>query len=279
MKQWKNKQTLTAVAITFILVIGALIYGMVAGTVKTEKNNIVFFGDSIIGNDRTESSVTSQLSKLTGMSIYNAGIGGTKLSKGNPETVLLDRYNMMNLARTVETKDFTSYLSTNLSKYFELNDVISYAGDTIKNLAKVDFDYADIIIIEQGVNDFLDCVPATNKENPSDEKTIEGALRSILTIFKEKYPDKKLIVVSPGYFDIEAGCAEELDMGFGRLEDFILVEKQVCEEQNVEFIDFYHDGGIDASNYTEYLKDGLHTNEKGNERLALLLAEVINGQK
>ncbi len=271
----KNKSTLVSVITATILVLLAVVYAIFAGTVKPGKSNVVFFGDSIVGNDRTEGSVTAQLSKKTGLTVYNAGIGGTKLTKGRPDYNILDRYNMLNFARVVENGDFTVYLTDNLSSYFELNDVIDYAGETIKNLAYEDLDYADVFIVEQGVNDFLDRVAAFNPDDPYDEMTIEGSLREIIRIFKTKYPDKQLIVVSPGYFDIEAGNSDELDMGYGTIEEFVRVEKEICEENGIIFIDFYHDSGIDETNYKEYLIDGLHTNAKGNERLASLIAEVL----
>ena len=90
-------------------------------------------------------------------------------------------------------------------------------------------------------------------------------------IHQEGVPDLRIILVTPTYswYTVQQLTCEELDAGYGILEDFVEAEKQVAAELGVEVIDLYHDfyPHESWSDMELYTVDGLHPNEAGREMI------------
>ena len=56
-----------------------------------------------------------------------------------------------------------------------------------------------------------------------------------------------------------------------KLTDYINAIEDICYKKGISCYDLYKDGPINKTNRSEYLVDGIHTNEKG----AFLLGENI----
>ena len=67
------------------------------------------------------------------------------------------------------------------------------------------------------------------------------------------------------------------DMGNGTLNHYMIKESDVAMDCSVSFIDNYY-GTINEDNYSEYMTDYMHYNEKGREKLADRIADIINNQ-
>ncbi|MCR4960365.1 MAG: SGNH/GDSL hydrolase family protein [Lachnospiraceae bacterium] len=265
----KNKIfTLAAAA---VLVAAAVLYGIFAGPVKNIKTDVVVFGDSLIGNDRTEDSVTAQLSKLSGLSVYNAGIGGTAMNAGSEEISRFKNYNMVSIATDIANDDFSAMLSDIPTAYIQYSNVLDYAADTIKDIARIDYDSVKYVVIEHGVNDYLGGVALDNSADRYDTATFCGALRTSIENLKKAMPDAQIIVVSPCFTWTQVGPADTTDLGYGTIDSYVEAERAVCEEEDVTFADFYNESGINRKNYEAFLYDSLHVNEAGSS----IMADII----
>ena len=65
------------------------------------------------------------------------------------------------------------------------------------------------------------------------------------------------------------------DMGNGTLNHYMIKESDVAMDCSVSFIDNYY-GTINEDNYSEYMADYMRYNEKGREKLAERVADIIN---
>lgn len=256
-----NSKKVISVALPVILILAAVLYGFLAGNVKTNHPQIVVFGDSLIGNDRTETSVTALLEKSTGLRVFNGGIGGSLLSAGSSNESYWNCYNMVNIAECMANNNYEAMLANIPYDYLEYNVLLQYLPETVKGISKIRFDAVEYIVIEQGIND---CIGRVSEEE------FEAALRSVTEDVRKASKKAKIIVVSPGYTSVIE------NENPGATSKYVEIERKVCSEQNITFIDFYNNGGINATNCEEYLYDGLHTNGAGNEILARMIKSEID---
>ena len=245
---------------------------------KVYEPQIVVLGDSIMGQVRDETAVSGYLSVLTGKDIFNGTLGGTCVSRINTEK------------RVAYTKDSLSFAA--ISRAAALNDfgpqqativresATEHFPEVIDDLEKINFSKADILLVQYGVNDYHAGVPMENQEDPFDEYTFGGALRSAISFWREAYPDLRIILLTPTYswYYYQGLTCEEMDEGGGILEDYVNAELRIAGEMNVEIIDLYHD--LYPHEVWEdkeiYTSDGLHPNEAGRQLLAETIADYLN---
>ena len=269
----KNKNICGIVVSAIVVIVLAAVSILNFGTKKTHYD-VIFFGDSRVGNDRTDTALPVLLENAIGMSVYNAGIGGSTLSyTGQYPT--WDMYSMVSLSKAIAANDFSIQLSNIESAYFDNAEIVEYVPDTIKDISKIDFKKAKYVIIEQGTNDYLSGMKLEG-DDKYDETTVGGALRTSIANIKKSSPDAKIILISTCFTSTPAGYGDELDLGYGTEEDFADFEKKIAEETGVLFIDLYHESGINRDNFEDYLFDGLHPNDAGNKIVIDLLTKQFN---
>lgn len=260
--------------IALILTFAIVLLSLNVNKGRKQRYDVIFFGDSRVGNDRTETAISWRLAEKTGLKVFNAGIGGTTMANNHDSTLSL--YSMVSLSKAVAMNDFSVQVAAIPTQYIENNDILYYVPDTVKELSKIDVSKAKYIIIEQCTNDYLSGIALENPDNPYDEATVMGALRVSVNNIRSAVPDAKIIVISPCMtFTIE-GYGDELDFGYGTEEDFADAERKVCEELGVSFVDFYHESGITRDNVMEYLFDGLHPSDYGNQVLLDLIIKEFD---
>ena len=269
----KNKKILFVLIAALIVAILATAALLGWGTKKTHFD-IIFFGDSRVGNDRTDTALPVLLENAVNMSVYNAGIGGSTLSYTG-EYPTWDIYSMVSLSKAVAANDFSIQLANSESAYFDYAEIVDYVPDTVKDISKIDFKKAKYVIIEQGTNDYLSGMKLEG-EDKYDESSVGGALRTSIKNIKKASPDAKIILISTCFTSTPAGYGDELDMGYGTEEDFAEFEKKIAEETGVLFVDLYHESGINRDNFKDYLFDGLHPNDAGNKVVIDLLTKKFN---
>lgn len=247
-------------------------------TGKTYAPSIVVLGDSIMGQVRDDASVTASLSASLGREVYNGALGGTCFSR-----IDTDR-------RSAYTKDSLSFAA--ISRAAALDDfglqqtavvresATEYFPEVIDTLEETDFSGVEILLVQYGVNDYHQGVPLDNPEDPYDEYTFGGAMRSALSFWKEAYPDLRIILLTSTYswYLYTGETCEEKDEGGGILEDYVNKEIQVAEEMNVEILDLYHDLYPHEvwEDWSIYTSDGLHPNGTGRILLADTVREYLD---
>lgn len=270
------------------LLIRTIVYGVISAVLfgvlflstfplrKTHKMyapQIVVLGDSIFGQTRDETSVSSQLSALLGQEVFNGALGGTCASRVNREGRLAyskDSLSFVEISRAAALDDFGWQQATRVRE-----STTEYFPEVIDDLEKIDFSSVDILLVQYGLNDYHAGVPLENTEDPYDPYTFAGAFRSAVACWREAYPELRIILLTSTYswYEYAGKTCEEMDEGGGILEDYVNKEIQVAEEMGVEVLDLYHDvyphdTWEDRNLYTH---DGLHPNEAGRK----LLAETV----
>ncbi len=244
---------------------------------KTYSPGIVMFGDSIFGQVRDETAVSGYLAELSGREVFNGALGGTCASRIEREGRLAytkDSLSFVLLSRAAAMDDFglqqITRVRENATEYFE---------EVIDTVEVIDFSDVDILLVLYGVNDYHDGVPLENPEDPYDEFTFTGALRSALSYWQEAYPDLRILLLTPTYswYEYSHETCEEKDEGGGILEAYVNREIEVAEEMGVEILDLYHDFYPHEvwEDWNLYTRDGLHPNEAGRRLLAETIAAYL----
>lgn len=278
---WMKKKAYWAVS--------ALLFVALAGAVMLYENSgkktyqIIFFGDSIVGNVRGETSITYLLEQELGVSVYNGAFGGSKVSKRMEEEEparMSNCVSMVELARAAAIQDFSIQNAA-----ITTCAAMDYFPQAAYEFSEIDIGRTEIIIIEHGVNDYLCGMLLDNPEDPMDIYTFGGALRTTLELLQQACPKTRIILCTPTFCWINSAGLDctEIEFGGGLLEDYVNLELEIAEEYGVDVIDNYHESGIGGAGiafelWSEYTEDGLHLNEKGRRLIVDRIADYIRGQ-
>lgn len=238
---------------------------------------IVVFGDSVFGEIRDETAVPARLQRLLGKSVYNGAFGGTCAARTEPERRLdytKDTFSLVGLAKSVYAGDFGVQQSIIMR---ESN--AEYFGETIDGLDSLDFSKVEIFVIQHGINDYHAGTPIENEEQPYDERTFLGALRTAVDALRKVRPEARILLVTPLYtwYPSQGLTCEEADYGGGILADYVNAELELAEKLGLEVVDVYHnfyphdkweDWGL-------YSRDGMHPNDAGRQILAEEIAKRL----
>lgn len=247
---------------------------------KSLSPRIVMLGDSTLGECRDETSVSARLSALLGEEVFNGALGGTTMchiAANNSLARVNDCMSMASLSRSIVSDDFgpqqAARIRESMTYYFE---------DTINEMEQIDFDSVDILLIAHGVNDYHAGVPIANEENPYDTYTYTGTIRSAVELLRQRYPDMRIILMTPTYtwypyHTSPRMTCEEYNLGGGVLEEYVNAEIELAEAMGVEVIDNYHElySHEAWSDWELSTNDGLHPNEPGRQLIAQKIADYL----
>lgn len=283
--KWNLKKALyPAVSAILFAALFLLTFRDRSGEQERQTVSLVTFGDSVFGMVRDETAIPDQLAERMGMTFYNAAFGGTRAARGDLEHRLdysKDSLSLVGLMKSVEADDFGVQQDARIRE-----SMTEYFAEVVDGLAAVDFSGVELVVIQHGLNDYYSGVPICSEDDPYDEYTFQGALRTSVSILQEKYPDIRIVLASPTYtwYMQEQLTCEEFDAGYGVLEDYVLAEAEVAEEFGLEWIDLYHDlfPHEKWADWELYTSDGLHPNEAGRtlvaERIAAYLQKGEDGK-
>lgn len=238
---------------------------------------IVAFGDSVFGLIRDETAVPQQVQDLTGQSVYNAAFGGTCLARTDSDRRMdyaSGSLSFVGLAKAVRAGDFGVQQALRVR---ESNT--EYFAEVIDGLEAVDFAQVETVLIQQGLNDYHAGTPIENRNDPYDEYSFLGALRTAVEALRKKNPEVRIVLITPTYtwYTATGLTCEEADQGGGVLEAYVEAELRAGEELGIEVVDVYHDFYPHESwdDMNLYTSDGLHPNEEGRKKLAERIAEKL----
>ncbi len=278
----KQKYKIITNCIVILVAAIFLVLPFVEGKEK-EEYDIVFLGDSIIGNEGNY-SVVELVGEILGKKVYNGAFGGSSLSINSEHkwgSFVDNRWCMARLAEAIVYDDWQGQLATMsyAESYKETNlQQLSYFDARMDGLSDIDFQNVDILVIEHGTNDYNAGKELDNPENSYDIDTFGGALRNSLRLLKEKYPEMQIVLVTPLYCEfgdeLDKPCYST-DLGNGTLDVYVELEQEIAKEFGVICIDAYHESGIWEENAKEYLSDGLHLSDKGVFLISEFLAKEL----
>ena len=266
-----------AAAAVLLALLSALVLGAPADRSEKTHVRILALGDSVFGLEWEGETVPQSLERLLGESIFNGAFGGANVCRVNWESPLdrsIDALSLVALTRAAAVEDFGVQQTL---RYREVNK--EYYESRIDELAQVDFTGVELVLIQQGLNDYYSGVPLENQEDPYDEYSFKGALRSSVRSLRRIDPEIRILLVSPTYvWDMGSRrTCEEYNSGYGNLEAYVQAQKEVAEEMGLEFLDLYHDlyPHDTWEDWKIYSIDGMHPNGKGRELIAERIAEYL----
>lgn len=237
---------------------------------------ILCLGDSIMGNDQTD-GVPSFLAQYSGATVYNGGLGGTRLTARSNTTD--DKY-WLDAPRIIDA--FVSGNWSNQIAAGELNaakgGLYAYFDDTVNMLSTLDIQSIDIITLAYGTNDW------TSNVHLAD---VLSAYEDIINTIESEFPHIRILIITPiwRYFGNNAGDSTNYK---GYADGYTLaywaeqIEK-FAKEFRTSCLNAYETLSISKNNAAYYFDknsstgDGLdhtHLNTNGNK----MYAHIINGK-
>ena len=209
---------------------------------KMELTNkkIVFLGDSI-----TEGHGTTNPNKVFHQIIkqeynlelaINCGIGGTRIAKNKKPTL-----------------DFTKH-----DLYFGLR------AETMPT-------DIDVVVVFGGTNDYGHGDALLGNKNSNDDYTFNGALNNLILKLKMKYPNKKIIFLTPLHRVLES---EHKNINGYILKDYVDAIIERTKYHNIKLIDLFNELSLDPYD-KNLVPDGLHPNDDGHKIIADFLTKKL----
>ena len=238
---------------------------------------ILCLGNNPFADDRSGDGLASLIATKTNSAVYDCSF---------PDSSAACRYAIYN---PEYTKDhFNLYYVVESLRSGDLTAINSIAGDepdpryqeAVDVMKTVDMSKVDILIIMYDSTDYNNGTPSDNPDNSYDVTAFTGGLRTSLKNIQETWPHIRIFVMSPTYAqymdeDGNLHNGTTTDLGNGTLNHYLLKEIDASMDCGVSFIDNYF-GTINEDNYKEYMRDYMHVNQAGREKLADRIAAIIN---
>lgn len=219
--------------------------------------DVYFIGDSIFGNFRDETAVSSFFRDMTGAEVYNLGEGGmSAVNTANPASdiggafaYLLGKERLQAFSgRCYEFKSYYSYWQ---------------AAEKLKETKGEN----SVFILEFGLNDYF---------GGKTEDEFRNAMNTLIRGIRSTYPDGEILVLSPGYI-LMYNDGTMLPAGTGSvLQAYRDAAAEAASDNNVRFLSLTEDFGFTQEDAEKYLlPDLVHYNEYGRYLLAQGLARYF----
>lgn len=223
---------------------------------------IIFFGDSIIGNYDGSLSIPGAVNGLSDATVYNCARGG--VSATSPASS--ESYSFPTMAEFFVSGDDRDIPDDNFgqgTREYRL------AKHTVKKRC---------IIINYGLNDYFCGYLIDNPENIYDTATYAGAMRTGIATLKKRYPNALYVIMGPGQItNFDNGTSLQGD-SMEPLTTYSDCAKALSEELGTLYIDLYNDFTNDEITVTDVLSDTVHYNEYGRYLVAIKIIDLLGRQ-
>ena len=225
---------------------------------SAEHMDIVFLGDSVIGNYTNSLSVPEVVSALSGARVYNCGYGGKGAALSETTQVPLPT-----VVEAIIKEDVT-----NLPQQEQVSMGVKAFSERTQKDRRLMF------VINHGLNDYFCGVPVASQD-AYDVSSYSGALRVAIENLQKTYPHAQILLITPNFTSyFENGLEKKSEPG-GSLEDYAEAAIRLAEEMNIDLLDNFHELPIEPDNWIVYLEDGCHPNERGRFLIGSRIAQKI----
>lgn len=236
---------------------------------KAEKTqvDILFLGDSLIGQYRDETSVPYLVGQALGKTTINGAFGGSTMTWYPDENSdYYQRYglNFPALVQAICTDDF------GVQKSLHMNDIgTEDFQDVIMYMESIAYDELEILVLEYGTNDYFSGTLIDGDENI---ECFAGSFARGIEALQEHFPNLRIVVVSPTFnwhYAAHMNC-EQVEFGGGYLSDYNNALIELCDKYALEYISLYelYNHEFDIFECRLYTEDGVHPNEYGRQLIA-----------
>lgn len=229
----------------------------------------VCFGDSVTGFMAPPNDYPSVLAQLTGMTVYNVGFGGCRMSDTHPYAAY-KRFGMCALVDAIVSGDWTEQ-----DQYVDQIESETFPQAHLTPLKGIDWDSVDFVTIFYGGNDAGNDV-AIGTAGSSDKQTMVGALKYAVDKLLTAYPHLKILVLTQifRYWLSDSKDSDEMVFTMGgqsyHYYDWGDEEIKAAQLLKVPVVDMYRTLGINSITRTLYLRasDQTHPSAEGNRLIA-----------
>lgn len=240
-----------------------------------KNKKIAIFGDSNIGNYQAD-GIPSLLQSELGITAYNVGFGATRMST-HPQAEY-DAFCMHSLADAIESGDWTLQDS-------KISLVSASLAPSLPTIKAIDWATIDYVAICHGCNDWTNVSTKLDNLSDADDYTsFKGGFRYFYAKLFAKNPKIKVLFITSPYRGVTSGQTETCDtLGVAHgvdtyyLYQFIDATKELSKEFKLPYLDLFYEGGINSTNWEQYLSDGAHYTLEGRQIAARRLAEAVKG--
>lgn len=228
----------------------------------------VFLGDSVYGNNDTETGIVAKFAAKTGATCHNFAFGGTR-AKTRGDGTGWAKLDGQNLAVAIATGNYAEQEAAIPTLETSMKDMFTARITAMKtfNWSKVDY-----IVCDWGTNDWYGTTPANYK----------SAVKDIIATILTAYPNISFVKCTPLQRFIQengewlSGNERQDATTSAKLVDFVEADKEIAEEENIRVIDCFNIG-INKYTRTHFFTepDCTHPNPAGNELVACYLANHI----
>ncbi len=235
---------------------------------------VVALGNSAFADDKNSAGNLSELIEdLSDAVVYNCAVANTYLAASEDTFKAsedpMDAFNLYWLT-TLFTLDNTSIYT---GAFEALGDnTPEDAREAYETLTSLDFNTVDVIAIMYDGSDYLDGRLIYNPDNLTDIQSYYGNLSASIELIQKIYPHIRIIVMSPTYAYAINENGEYVSSDLYLYSEHPLSRYSMMLEQSaayygVSFLDNFY-GTVNELNATDYLKDHLHLNKNGRQKLA-----------
>lgn len=229
----------------------------------------VCFGDSVTGFMSPPNDYPSVLAQLTGMTVYNVGFGGCRMSDTHPYAAY-KRFGMCALVDAIVSGDWTEQ-----DQYVDQIEAETFPQVHLNTLKRIDWNSVDFVTIFYGGNDAGNDV-AIGTAGSSDTQTMVGALKYSVEKLLTAYPHLKILVLTQifRYWMSDNKDSDEMEFTMGgqtyHYYDWGDEEIKAAQLLKVPVVDMYRTLGINSITRTLYLRasDQTHPSAEGNRLIA-----------
>lgn len=169
---------------------------------------------------------------------------------------------------------------TRIARQTVLNPTDPFDRDFIMRTDEMDAD-ADLVVVFGGTNDYGHGQAPLGSMSDRTVFTFYGALHNLIPKLIEKYPNGKIVFMTPLHRMCEDGTVgvwKPEGVEQKPLVDYVRAIKEVCEYYSVPVLDLFASSGI-AGNLQcvcdRLMPDGLHPNDNGHVIIAAKLAKFL----
>ena len=239
------------------------IYSRTKKEVSSPKT-VVFMGDSILGNNQTDTGVVNLYASKTGNECYNFAFGGSRAKNHTDEWAAFDAET---ICKAIVNKDF--------SQQFAAIDSITtepeYFAESVNKLAAFDFSACDILVCNWGTNDW---------NGGTKYEEYFNAMSIFVETMQKAFPKMRIFKMTPTQRFKESGgdlvSGNTFTSAGVTLQEFVREEQRFTEKYNIPVIDMFNIG-INEYNRAQYFPagDNTHHNEYGRGVIADKLVKEL----